>query len=333
MKNLYKSLNINPNASVAEIQRAVKTAVGSSSSIDAEYVLLNNDRRRVFDRCNDTLINIGKLRSNLGLERGGNWVSQNFTGYTFKATRNGSIIDEIINQPRNRRVDFNQTGARDEASKTSESKSGIEVRGEPALSPGGQAFLFLITILVIGIIVIGYMEEDNLSNSNSYTGQSSSPSISGSEQNNLPGVIAEQPDENVFNKQPSPLPVNGYVRNYTSREALAPLEIHVPRFSNHYFVKLENYYSGSIDFIIFIRGGQFVEVEVPLGTYIIKYATGKDWYGVVDLFGPGDMTRKYKAEDIFVFKEEYYQYTGYTIELIEQVGGNLRTSQLSDSDW
>ncbi len=77
----------------------------------------------------------------------------------------------------------------------------------------------------------------------------------------------------------------------------------------------------------FIRAGEKVEFDVPTGSYKLYYATGVSWYGVDLLFGP--KTEYYKADDIFTFS----QGTGWTVELFEQVGGNLETKKISETEF
>ncbi len=63
----------------------------------------------------------------------------------------------------------------------------------------------------------------------------------------------------------------------------------------------------------------------------MRYATGKTWYGTKHLFGPE--TAYAKADEPFDFTFNGYQYSGYTVELILQTGGNLRTSSISAANF
>ena len=82
---------------------------------------------------------------------------------------------------------------------------------------------------------------------------------------------------------------------------------------------------------IFIRGGQSVEVDVPLGSYYLKYAVGEKWYGEKYHFGPN--TNYHKAYDVFTFEIEGEQVMGYTLELYKQTGGNLREGIITVNDF
>ena len=81
----------------------------------------------------------------------------------------------------------------------------------------------------------------------------------------------------------------------------------------------------------FIRSGGVVDIDVPVGTYEIKYATGRQWYGTSYLFGPETVYSK--ADSTFTFSFDGYQYSGYTVELIMQQNGNLRTSGIEPNQW
>jgi hypothetical protein len=99
--------------------------------------------------------------------------------------------------------------------------------------------------------------------------------------------------------------------------------------------------SGDADFVIklvhafgdrevarfYIRGGDSKDFEVPLGTYVLKYACGERWFGDEFLFGPS--TRYSKASTTFEFAEAADGYEGFTVTLYPVVDGNLRTVSIA----
>ncbi|MCH4246285.1 MAG: DnaJ domain-containing protein [Acinetobacter populi] len=113
-------------------------------------------------------------------------------------------------------------------------------------------------------------------------------------------------------------------------QGVAPLQIKV-QYGDNYWVKIDDAYTGRHLVSYFIRSGQTLNVNLPTGSYTIKYAYGKEWYGVENLFGP--QTSYAKADEIFNFRFDGYQYNGYTVELIKQVNGNLQTSHLNASQF
>ncbi len=127
------------------------------------------------------------------------------------------------------------------------------------------------------------------------------------------------------------LPDNGYVIDHINKEMVAPLKFITKNDGNNYWIKVFDWTSNAVVKEIFIRSGHSYETSVPLGTYGIKYAAGKTWYGPEKLFGKGTIYSK--AEQSFSFSIQNNQYSGYTIELILQNNGNLRTKAISEKDW
>lgn len=118
----------------------------------------------------------------------------------------------------------------------------------------------------------------------------------------------------------------------TFSNGVAPLNIKTSSTgAYHYFVKIVGAENKKELGSYFIRSGETLNIQVPLGSYEIKYATGKRWYGTTYLFGPE--TSYSKADSIFTFSFDGGQYSGYTVELIMQQNGNLRTSGIQPSQW
>lgn len=130
----------------------------------------------------------------------------------------------------------------------------------------------------------------------------------------------------------SPVPAShGVKRKYTRDEPVAPLRIETPYGEEKYFVKLVDAYSGSTVMTFFIHGGRAFETEVPLGIYKIRYAAGNIWCGENLLFGQD--TQYSEADKTFNFSIEGNQISGYTVQLIKQVGGNLRTRRIGANQF
>lgn len=125
-------------------------------------------------------------------------------------------------------------------------------------------------------------------------------------------------------------PYNGEVNYYTGGEAIAPLQIST-QGSQHYLVKLVDAYSGQMAMTVFVRGGESIEVRVPLGAYVFKYASGIDWFGYTDLFGPN--TAYSKADSTFEFAVDGDRITGHAVTLFPVENGNLSTSQIGAMDF
>lgn len=127
------------------------------------------------------------------------------------------------------------------------------------------------------------------------------------------------------------LPLNGHVFVTSEGDYIAPLEVVTPPGSYHFYVKVQNVRTGGVAKTFFVRAGSSVTTEVPPGQYQIKYASGQRWFGPPCLFGRNTIYSQ--ADKLFDFYRTGYQVTGYSIELILQVGGNLRTRRIAAADF
>jgi hypothetical protein len=126
------------------------------------------------------------------------------------------------------------------------------------------------------------------------------------------------------------LPPNGETHYYQQAEAIAPFGISTAPNTN-YFIKLVEKTTGNVALTIFVRGGQSVNIKVPLGSYEFRYASGTNWYGEEQLFG--SRTVYTKANTIFDFYRNGPQIMGHTVKLIKQVDGNLQTREINKTDF
>jgi hypothetical protein len=138
-------------------------------------------------------------------------------------------------------------------------------------------------------------------------------------QSSKPAQKKTQPIAKAVYQQP------GIMFNRTGRSPVAPFEI-VTSPDVDYFVKLVDARTGADAVGIYVNGGRTIKVPVPLGSYEMRYAAGKTWYGSKALFGTE--TNYAKADSRFDFRMENGGYSGYTVELILQTNGNLRTSTI-----
>ena len=130
------------------------------------------------------------------------------------------------------------------------------------------------------------------------------------------------------------LPPNGVYRRYwrdTPGEILAPLAVTAPDAGFHYFVKIVDWSLGTAVLTVFVRSGHTIEVELPIGNYRVRYASGATWYGPKHLFGPS--TAYGQADKKFDLRVEGDKVAGYTISLARRVGGNLQVTAISAEDF
>lgn len=122
----------------------------------------------------------------------------------------------------------------------------------------------------------------------------------------------------------------GIHRLHKDEERIAPLRIVTPKGMN-YYAKLVDSTAKTDVMSLYIVGGRPLEVHVPLGSYRLKYASGSVWCGESLLFG--QRTTYGEAQSTFEFSAKGTRISGYTIELIPQSRGNLRTNSIRASDF
>ena len=135
----------------------------------------------------------------------------------------------------------------------------------------------------------------------------------------------------AFTAPEQSLPANGHVRPPVNASETAPFRILTTGNDTHYFLKLEESGTGRAALTVFVRAGQQVDMRVPFGTYVVKYASGQKWYGYQHLFGPN--TAYTKADSTFAFRREGNQIKGFSITLYAVPGGNLSTLPLKPTDF
>lgn len=344
MRNLYSKLNIDPSASADEIRSAINSCSNASLRADASKILLNPERREAYDSLNSVLIDIGYLRAELGLSHTDNWQGEEASEYT--------------QTPKNRRPLYKDFVAKIR-------KANLQVKIEGFVSSfrkfiKGLGYSAIVIALLIGIV--SFLEElDKQPSSNNkkteYTETRSSKYGSSEQANAKEGQEGPSDSHSTSQKQkdqsaqvpvkkravtkpdnvksalrqpPLPLPESKKTRLHTSKQAIAPFRIETSE-GVHYFIKLENSSSGQDVMDIFVRGGDNVEIEVPLGRFIVKYATGSHWYGYKYYFGPE--TNYSKADKVFHFKQEGNYVSGYTLVLYPVIDGNLRTESINPDQF
>ena len=135
----------------------------------------------------------------------------------------------------------------------------------------------------------------------------------------------------AFTAPEQSLPANGHVRPPVNASETAPFRILTTGNDTHYYLKLEESGTGRSALTVFVRSGHQVDMRVPFGTYIVKYASGRKWYGYTHLFGPN--TAYNKADSTFAFRREGNQIKGFSITLYAVDGGNLSTLPITPKDF
>lgn len=146
-------------------------------------------------------------------------------------------------------------------------------------------------------------------------------------------VAARQADE--LRKHEQPLPISGVysaqVAGYKQwKNDLPPLKVATSPGSN-YFFKLNDWQTGRTALTIFARGGEEVEVGVPPGSYRIKLASGRVWYGEDIRFGPD--TEYSVIDKPSEFTIEGTQLLGHELRLMNIKNGNLRRRPITAAEF
>ena len=127
-----------------------------------------------------------------------------------------------------------------------------------------------------------------------------------------------------------PLPVTGSIRKHIAAKSIAPFQIKAAE-GTHCLVKLLNAENGSPVLTVFVRSGTTVDAKVPLGSYEVRFAFGKRWYGYEHLFGSD--TAYSKAEKTFTFEDTGERLRGHTITLYKVTNGNLHVRDIAPEEF
>lgn len=190
-------------------------------------------------------------------------------------------------------------------------------------------FKKLIIWSIIAIIFIFAVTKCSDDNSSTTTSNSSSTSYTQSDSSTTTTPEVEKEPEIVYEEVEKP--ANGTVsHNYDPYGAnTSVLTIKLPSYETdtYYFLKLENSTTGEIIQSVFIHPGKTQSIYVPCGTYELKYACGKTWYGNEHLFGENG---GYSKSDELVTFEQGYE---YELTLSAVVGGNFSTDDIDLGDF
>jgi hypothetical protein len=143
-----------------------------------------------------------------------------------------------------------------------------------------------------------------------------------------------QRNAEALRKMERPLPQSGILR-FADRgnfdpDRNPPLKITNAPDANT-LMKLTRVGDGVEIMSIFIRAGQTIEVAVPFGSYKVKIASGKTWYGDAVRFGPN--TSYAILDAVLDFRREGSQLMGHQLALTRVRGGNLKQLPLMAKDF
>jgi hypothetical protein len=329
MKDLYDRLSISPDTSEGIIRRRLQRIDDEELTQEVQEVLLHSGRREVYDRNHRFLKTIGELRARLKLNDGANWRKG-------KASRDFSVDSKKEGSQEQFWEDRNATRQSSTApGKSQRGASSTGVTPMRFLKKVGQLLLTIAArrpvLILLGIVGIAVWASNGSSGVDS-------PEPSPDETVNVPPSQGSTPGNHTRNHEgsdtyphdPQPLPENGTWWSNTSERRIAPLRISVSP-KKHYYIKIVDAHTERRVLTLFIRSGQTAKVEVPTGTFRLRYAVGDNWYGREYKFGPED--RHFEADDTFTFEIDGQQVRGHRIELILQQGGNLSVEPIPEEEF
>ena len=97
MKDFYRQLNVAPYAAEQAVREALREA-GPELRLEAEFILLEAKRRRIYDRDHRLLLTIGQLRMHMGLNYTRFWARKEYKDFWSELAPAGQT-------PAGRRVD------------------------------------------------------------------------------------------------------------------------------------------------------------------------------------------------------------------------------------
>ena len=309
MKDLYYRLGLAVDTDDETILMEAIRDSDRSIREDAAYVLGNSARRAVYDRTHRVLSQIAELRILLG--------------------------DTVS--------DANWMGCDDfDISASEQLRRRASIPKEPRTPPAWLRRLILLVVLLVTFIVLTWPFLPMLfrQSPNGQELQSRNPTTTAQRVENAdpaPGLPPKQIEADLppappapFTEPEVPLPVTGIMQP-PKGQALAPFRVATEGPDRHYYVKLVDDVTNSVVLTAFVRGGQTLSTQLPLGSFALRYASGREWYGPEHLFGPE--TAYSEASRTFDFRRTEKGVEGYVVELIPQAGGNLGINSLDASEF
>lgn len=336
MKNLYARLKVPPSAS-ADTIRAALTNASPRDRQDAEGVLLLPGRRALYDRTYRQLSQLSLYRSTLGLHRSAYTCHPMYEDFApapatappppppprQSASSHSSPWDTGPSQPA---PDYNDA---------------LYVEQRKRRQQVGGLFATLLPLVLFGGAFL-------------YNELSPSPATSASV---APRPAAVPPDTSPPRaKVPAPAakapqPQWSQITD-NSRATPAPLRLTPPEScsasftsgagNRSHFIEVKTNPRGGMTLVrmyvngapewygqVFIHAGDTCRLNLPRGVFKMKTASGQNWYGYESLFGARS-TYYSESSDLFDLTEPG---SYYTVELIEQVGGNMDTHSISAAQF
>ena len=129
------------------------------------------------------------------------------------------------------------------------------------------------------------------------------------------------------------LPQSGFFESFTKPLAMdqnPKLRIIAEAGGSNYFVKVISM-NGPVLFTAFIRSGDSFIFPMPIGTHLIKFVSGQNWYGSQLLFGQN--TRFFQLKLALTFKIEGNRLLGHSLLLKSDILNSPDREEISELDF
>lgn len=138
----------------------------------------------------------------------------------------------------------------------------------------------------------------------------------------LLALLAGSAGQQMSEAQPNPqlMPPSGVLQINTEAEQIAPFKINADT-SGCYYLKMIGTSNGQAVLTVFLRAGESVLIDVPLGEFEIHYATGHTWFGEIHHFGQA--ARCFKLDTNLRFFVDGETIAGHELTLYGVSDGNI----------
>lgn len=301
----------------------------------AESILLADSRRRAYDRLWLALTRIGQARAHGRLNNAPFGLSPEYAEFRFEDRETPSASPTSSTASRSRSP--SDGAAKHSSTVTAHSSFGWQVarglfRAWPLILLGlffaAAQFNNKPPLQSDSQPVVGAAGSTNSTAKFSNFADYRDPPTSADRQSQTPSGLALDKYRNYkpFDLQVQPLPKTG--EGIGAVKAGRDNWIEVKTSGVHHSLIRIEHLDGEFVARRFIRAGESLRIYLPIGEYVMKTATGRQWYGLKHRFG--EQTSYGKPDDTFPLKNrgEYW-----TVELIPQKDGNLRERSITKEEF
>lgn len=303
MRNLYRLLGLELNATVDEIRQACHKLSDADRKL-IEFILLNPDRRYAYDHAYRTTLMVVKLRHELGIATTTSWRHVTESDWIV-------VPAQTRTQPPPPRRPPGETRP---ASVTTENSTRRKW-------PLGK-------MVVAGVVLFVLIRA--CSRDTGVTTDSFDPGLS------LPvptANITDPPPETeaapVFSEPPQDPPRHGKV--FKSRGPGIALFVVDNGTSYDHVIKLVDVSTQKVVRYFYVHQHKRLSIKVPLGTLKMYGQLGDQWYGLEHQFGPDAAT--FMVDEAFNFEVLDEKVDSWTVTLHKVPGGTATQSQLDPADF